>query len=421
MAMPKSKLSCFLRSQDGGILVMSTLLLPVFLGFMALAIDVGLWYQSKRHLQLLADSLAMGGIYALSNGSNVTTYVTHDAQLNGFAATNGRTMTINTPPTSGGYSGNNKAVEVLLTAPSNRYFSASFLPNAFSISARAVALMAGSSSSPIGNGCLSVMDKTSNAAFYADGGTNVNFTQCGVYVNSNSSTALKLDGSATLTTNYLSIVGNYIKNWATINSTTPIVTGAAAIADPYAGTIPTPTFSGCNFNNYNPAYTPSTITLNPGVYCNGINLDNVDNIFLNPGLYIIDRGTLKLDNSAILKGNGVTLFFTSSNGGNFPNFEIKGASVVQLTAPTSGTYNGIVAFSTPQAPNVTHKVSEGASLKLTGLVYFPTGDYEFSGGTSTNDCIRLVINKIKFTGSASLTGTCVGAIGSSAQTFSLVE
>ncbi len=414
----RTKITAFFRRDEGGIIVIAALLLPVFLGFTGLSVDVGLWYQNKRHLQLLADSLAVGGALALKNGSNVSSYVAHDAQLNNFAATNGRTLTVNIPPTSGSYAGNTKAVEVILTSPSNRYFTASFLPNAFSISVRAVALLSGTINSVIGNSCLTVMDKTNADALYLEGTAQAIFEQCGIYVNSSSSRAVRLEGSSKINTTGLSIVGNYIvRGGSMINSTGGISTGVAPIPDPYAGIIPIPSFSGCNFNNFQ---ANGTMTINPGVYCNGLTLDGVDDVTMNPGLYIIDRGSFSIGNSGKIRGNGVTIFLTSSTGSNYARFFTSGAGIVNLTAPSSGTYANVVAFSPPQASGVTHQVTAGSSLKLTGLAYFPTSNIEFSGGTSTNDCIRLVVNKATFTGSAILTGTCVGGTGSSV-TITLVE
>ena len=54
------------RSEDGGILVLSALLFPVFLLLVALVIDVGNWYTHKRQLQIRADAgaLAAGVSYA---------------------------------------------------------------------------------------------------------------------------------------------------------------------------------------------------------------------------------------------------------------------------------------------------------------------------------------------------------------------
>ena len=55
-----------LRSQDGGILVISALSLPVFLLLVALVFDVGNWFTHKRQLQIRADAaaLAAGVSYA---------------------------------------------------------------------------------------------------------------------------------------------------------------------------------------------------------------------------------------------------------------------------------------------------------------------------------------------------------------------
>jgi hypothetical protein len=56
-----------LRGEDGGVLVMVTLFLPVLVLFITFVVDVGNWFEHKRHLQMQADAgaLAGGGLFTL--------------------------------------------------------------------------------------------------------------------------------------------------------------------------------------------------------------------------------------------------------------------------------------------------------------------------------------------------------------------
>ena len=53
-------------SESGGVLVLVAITLPVIIMLASFVIDVGNWYEHKRHLQLQADSAALagGGLYA---------------------------------------------------------------------------------------------------------------------------------------------------------------------------------------------------------------------------------------------------------------------------------------------------------------------------------------------------------------------
>jgi hypothetical protein len=55
------------RGEDGGVLVMVTLFLPVLVLFITFVVDVGNWFEHKRHLQMQADAgaLAGGGLFTL--------------------------------------------------------------------------------------------------------------------------------------------------------------------------------------------------------------------------------------------------------------------------------------------------------------------------------------------------------------------
>jgi Putative Flp pilus-assembly TadE/G-like len=60
------------RREDGGVLVMVAVWLPVLILVMSLVLDIGNWFEHKRHLQMQADSgaLAGAGLYGAALGCN---------------------------------------------------------------------------------------------------------------------------------------------------------------------------------------------------------------------------------------------------------------------------------------------------------------------------------------------------------------
>jgi hypothetical protein len=106
---------------------------------------------------------------------------------------------------------------------------------------------------------------------------------------------------------------------------------------------------------------------------------------MNPGVYIITGGGFSVANSASVTGNGVMIYNAGSNfpnpGGTFGAISISSSGTVNLSAPTSGSYPGVLLF---QARDNTSTISLGASsaLGLIGTIYAPTALLSL-GGSST--------------------------------------
>ena len=66
---PKSPVGAQGAGERGAVLVLVTLLLPVLIGFMALAIDVGYLYSVKRKLQTVADAAALACAHQMQRAS----------------------------------------------------------------------------------------------------------------------------------------------------------------------------------------------------------------------------------------------------------------------------------------------------------------------------------------------------------------
>jgi len=87
---------------------------------------------------------------------------------------------------------------------------------------------------------------------------------------------------------------------------------SSAAADPL-GAITAPTYSGCDHTNYSWSNLTPAQTINPGVYCGGINIGS-GTVTFNPGNYFLNGGGLKLQggSNATVTGNGVFFYNTAS-------------------------------------------------------------------------------------------------------------
>jgi hypothetical protein len=125
---------------------------------------------------------------------------------------------------------------------------------------------------------------------------------------------------------------------------------------------------------------------------------------LQPGVYVIDGGSLKLNANANLTGTGVTFFLTNGATADF-----NGNAQMNLTAPTSGPYSGLVLYGDRSQPSAINKINGNASSSITGAIYFPSQEVDFQGNFSgSNGCTQVVADKIYYTGSATFKTNCAG-------------
>jgi hypothetical protein len=177
-------------------------------------------------------------------------------------------------------------------------------------------------------------------------------------------------------------------------------TGVASVSDPLAN-LAAPSVGSCNYTSYSVS-GGATKTLSPGVYCNGISISGGADVVFNPGTYILEGGGLQLSGGCTISGAGVMFYNTAGSGYGYGAVSFSGGTHDVLSAPTSGTYAGILFFqdrtiSSPAASSF----SGGASAILNGTLYFPTSTLTYSGGTGTAYTI-LISKKIGFSGGATL-------------------
>lgn len=252
--------------------------------------------------------------------------------------------------------------------------------------------------------CILALSKTENDAVSLGGSTSVSLNGCSLYSNSSSPTAVSIGGSATLTAQSVGAVGGVSISSPNVTLHDNNQTGLAPVRDPYAD-IQVPAFFGCTDNNLN---VKTTLTINPGVYCNGITVTAGAVLTLNPGVYYIDRGAFAVQGGATVNGTGVTIIFTSSTGNNWGNLTLNGNASVNLTAATSGPTAGLVIFGDPKMPvGTSFKFNGGSNQTFAGAIYVPGGAISYSGGAGTStSCTQIIGNTVAFTGNSAVAINC---------------
>jgi Flp pilus assembly protein TadG len=254
-----------------------------------------------------------------------------------------------------------------------------------------------------GLGCVLSLNQHASGAATAQGSTTVKLNGCSLYDNSDNATALTVGGSATLTADFVGVVGG-VGSTTGLTATNGIRTRISPVADPYAD-VAVPAYGACTESNYT---AKNTVTINPGVYCGGIGTNANAVLTLNPGLYILDGGSLTVNGGATVNGSGVTLVFTSSSKTDWATVTINGNATVNLTPMTYGPTKGIVVYADRNMPvGTSFKFNGGANQYLAGAVYVPTGAVSFSGGANTaTTCTQVIGDTVTFTGNSNLAIDC---------------
>ncbi len=421
------------QGQSGLFIVFNLTLLFAVIGLSA---DVGVGYLARQQAQTAADSAATAAaMYASQNGytcgsggvicgaatacANPNVYPpTNNLQAGClYAAANGYlnggnggkqvvTMTGNTttPP---GVAGNTAAYWVQANISDYRAALFGLFAGVNSFVVNAVSTAGITITSP--GACVYVLASGNVAnAFVASGSATVT-AACGIFVNSGSSSAFVTSGSSTVHSTTIQVVGGTSVSGATVTPTP--TTGVASFSDPLA-TLPMPAFTGCNFTNYSLG-NGGVATISPGVYCGGISLSGSAQLTLNPGTYVLNGAGLTMSGSSSIKGTHVTLFNTGQSGQTASPISNTGSSVMNLTAPNSGTYQGMLFV---QDRNLTYSGTNSftgsTNSVLTGTLYFPSTKIAYAGASTTGSYTAIVAKTISFTGNSSLkndpTGTYTG-------------
>ncbi len=400
-----------LASRRGSVAIQTGIVLVALVGMAGLATEATFLLYKHKEIQSAAGSAALSGAMAVGQEAprDPLSEARAVAASLGFTDDGGVTtaVTVNNPPVSGPYAGIARAVEVIVSQPQPlSIFQLSGAGTSVDVSVRAVARM----SDP--DWCILTLS-TSGVGVNASGGAIVTLSGCGMYINSSGAGALTENNASTVTASAVWIVGDYDLNGGSTVTTDegPPHTGAAAVADPYAGqAVPVP--GACTSTNY--ILNGGSATLSPGTYCGGIVVQNGGVLTLNPGVYILTNSThdsyLRVLSASTLTGTGVTIVLTGVNAGNIGTVTIDPGTTVTVSAPASGPTAGLAFFQDPKVgTGGTNIFRGGPTQNIKGAVYFPRQRINFTGGNGdANTCIQIISRVFYFTGVSNLRLNCAG-------------
>lgn len=208
----------------------------------------------------------------------------------------------------------------------------------------------------------------------------------------------KLTGGEVYTENSSTSIGSaYTPTSATAYASGP------PLPDPYAN-LPDPPTTGPGVNG---TFNDSNIFSDgPGVYTSPVSItsDNAGNPNILPGIYIFENGISFSGNGAVT-GNGVMFFIGIPNQYIQPSdafFNNSGNGNINLTAPTSGLYTGLVIFQSRYDSDVLQIVGNGMSTTYNGVIYAPDAQVNTTGG-GTNSTGGIISQSLACGGNGAVT------------------
>ena len=391
----------FRKDESGQIMILAALSMTVVLGFMALAIDVGLLFNGKRKLQNAADAAATSAaIDYMFNASQTTSRAAANSAVTANQIS-GATVTVNfNPNIQSAYHTSSYYVQVIISQPDRTFLMGMFNHKTMNIEAMAIAGMPGG-----GNACVIVLNPHASGAMQLQGSFDVSADKCGVVVDSDSSSALQFTGGAgSLNAGYVSVVGG--ATGQTSDSHPPAVTGATPVINPF------PTLTGPNpATDCTPANTNTgssysgTSTLKPALnnvtcFSNSVTLSNYTSA--NP----LPPGVLLFENGVTLSGTITT--GTGASGTTFDNyhgsFNVNTGSSLNVTAPTTAPVTSPSASAVPAGIALMQPSTNSSQIQIQfgasygtwkGIIYAPaaqlylqdSGGDKSGGVTLTTDLI----------------------------------
>ena len=453
------------KSESGQTMVLVALAMPVLLGFMGFAIDMGYMRYVKRQVQMAADAAALAAAneaescmgvtncalfgttakaaVATDNSfPNVTAYLNGSGNGTGNSACgatpgSGDTVVlVNNPPqcvVNDPNHTNQYVVEAIVAENVPTLFAKVLGMSSATVAARAEAGLPG------GGNCVYTFGKNPSSGTSENGITLFlgNFqSPCGVVDESTEPDGF-FSGA------FYCLVGNFTAPYigvvgvaeTPLCSTSSITTGITPPqpADPLAyrqttmeaaapppgtcGTTPSgKSFSGSNKEvqvGLGTSLGAGNFTFSSGTYCGGISIGPGANVTFNPGVYTLTGNGFTVTIGANVSGTGVAFYDSNYNTAGQPvagyandggiNFLCSSCTLgtVNLSAPTSGAYEGILFFQNPYNTSPSTIVGSAAfNNTLTGVSYLPsaavTYAFDFNPTSGYNGYNGIVADSITY-------------------------
>ncbi len=416
------------RDESGATAPLIMMMIPVFIGFLAFAADMGSLYFTKTQLQGVSDSAALAAASRFDDIGEAEALALTYAEKNTPAADYGnimdaddvvfgqwdmatRVFTANAAPFDAVRTTSNRTED---HDNSLTTFFAQFLDILnFDVQANAVAI------AELGEGlssCMTSLNEEDEDAFLIIGTAAITAAGCDITINSEHSCAMQATGTPTITVvgvdnpGSINVHGDYCETGHVSITPTPL-DDQQPDPDPFQhlstydelNTTDPTTGMTCDHTDF---ATTDSATLNPGVYCGGIAATGSGTLTFNSGNYVIKDGVYDIGGNIAISGVETGFFLTGTD----TYLDIKGTAALAVTAPVSGPLEGFVFYQdtdTTRTPagetNYMRGTTDGG---IDGVVYFSNSGIEFKGiassGLATTDCSVYIADTFYFNGTTDL-------------------
>lgn len=400
---PKARHAPQAIGQRGGISVLLLILLPALLFVVGVAIDATWLLRGQRERQARADSASTAAAYQLfRNQPNTAERAAWaDAAGHGLVQDSSTQIEVLVPPDQGLFAGRPWHVQVRIRAP-----HAGFFLDRLGVADPLLRATATSGWVLRHRLCVLALSDAAPQAVLLAAKARVNANGCGLAVNASASDALTLLRDAQLQAEQIGVVGGVSLGRDASVTPTPL-TQQAPWPDPL-GDLAEPANGPCLAVRLR---IDDTRTLAPGTYCDGITIKRHAVVTFQPGLYVLLGGGLSVENGAVVAGNDVTFFNTASAVPSYRHGVVDVASnaQVQLSAPSTGPWNGLLLVETRSVPlgQYTHRIGISDSSRWSGTLYAPRSGLALSGPSNTfanagADHLGVIADTVSFAGQLAL-------------------
>nr|WP_026784542.1 TadE/TadG family type IV pilus assembly protein [Pleomorphomonas koreensis] len=374
----RSGLSAFGRNRRGSIGITMALAMTVLLVAVGAAVDLAQVLRSREILQGALDQATIRA--ALTSGSGYA-----DAGRTALVANLSDTGVADEGLRSSFVRNSDNSVSASATITVQMTFMSLVGKSETSVGVTARATPKTSTTAAAGTVCILLTSRNSQALLVNSGAV-VNASDCEIHVQSSASGAAVFNAGTTINSKKICIKSaSVIDNGGTHPN---LEKGCSPASDPYAGTLPAVTVGACTYTSRN--IEAATYTFEPGVHCGGVNFNNSRTVAtFNPGLYVIKGGDWNVQGT--LKGTGVTFYFADTS-----KFQFNSGAATYLTAPTSGTYAGILIYENPNNSGTYQwPWNDSPGHTLSGLIHLPSRQLTMnSGATASLDKVTVVADSL---------------------------
>lgn len=408
----------FQADERGIALVLMVLVLPLIIGFAALALDFGYTLVRTRQMQVAADAAAYSGATAILAGFDPSNYSRYSDEVYSSAAAagfidraNGITVTpsYNQAATTinGFQCSTASCVSVTISEQRNlslysffnRINSFSNPSGNLSYSVSATALVT------ISNQYCMLATANSNknmvGAVTIQGNVIISSPDCGIADNSRNASAFQTIGSSFTLDTPVTVVGGWTYNG---NPTQFSVTYGTEVLDPY--------LSATDFQNALKSYpSDSGVTLSAGacpvagVHYRSISI-NGSTCSLS-GIYYFD--SIQTFKNVDWSGNNSTIVIGPTGG-----ISAGANASLKISAPTTGPYAGI-AIAGLSSNEISFQGNPNFDTQF-GAIYWPNGPVTLQG-TPSNICLQVIADSINLAGNSGVSNFNQNCIANQYQLF----